>query len=147
MKSDMNIFLVEDNDLDVELLKRGLKKQGITGALVRAKDGVDAMEQLRSAEYMQALPSPFVILLDINMPRMNGHEFLQSLRQSPELRHVRVIVFTTSDNPSDVNLAYQHFATAYVVKPNTSAELRDVLASIHGFWSVCEHPPPSLRVS
>ena len=142
MPSEMNILLVEDNDLDVELLKRGLKKQGISGAFMRAKDGIDALAMLESDVGVNALPYPFVILLDINMPRMNGHEFLCALRATDTLRHNQVIVFTTSDNPRDVNQAHRHFANGYVVKPNSTNELKEVLANIQGFWTICEHPGP-----
>lgn len=140
MPQEMNILVVEDNDLDVELLRRGLKKIGATGALVRAKDGVHALEILTDDIETQHLPHPLVILLDINMPRMNGHEFLKSLREIANLRHMQVIVFTTSDSPNDVMQAHQHCASGYVVKPNSSTELRDTLEAMRSYWHICEHP-------
>jgi len=143
MAAEMNILLVEDNDLDVELLKRGLRRLGIAGKLVRAKDGVDALDLLQSDLVTASLPTPYVILLDINMPRMNGHEFLEAVRAAKDLRHAQVVMFTTSDNPKDINLAHQNNANAYIVKPNSSSELREVLAALQGFWSICEPPAPS----
>lgn len=140
MQQDMNIFVVEDNDLDVELLRRGLKKLGATGTLVRAKDGVHALELLTEDITTQSLPHPFVIFLDINMPRMNGHEFLKSLREISDLKHMQVIVFTTSDSPDDVMQAHQHHASGYLVKPHSSAELLAALETVQGFWRICEHP-------
>lgn len=136
----MNILLVEDNDLDVEILKRGLKKLGSTGSLVRAKDGIDALELLTRDLDQKDLPRPYMILLDINMPRMNGHEFLKSLRNTEGLRHARVIVFTTSDSRKDVYLAYQNNASGYIVKPNSASDLQEVLRTLRAFWLVCEHP-------
>lgn len=138
--TDINILLVEDNDLDVEILRRGLKKIGATGALIRARDGAEALEILERNTVEKILPHPYVILLDINMPRMNGHEFLAALRETEPLNDARVFVFTTSDSKKDVALAYKKNANGYIVKPNTSSELNDILMSLKQFWDICEHP-------
>lgn len=136
----LNILLVEDNDVDVEILKRGLKKLGAPGSLVRANDGIEALEILTKDVQTRELPRPHVILLDINMPRMNGHEFLVELRNREELRDAQVIVFTTSDSKKDVQIAYKNNANGYIVKPNSASELRDVLQALKRFWDICEHP-------
>ncbi len=141
MAEPLNILLVEDNDVDVDMLRRSLKKIDATGNLVRAKDGREALDILAGHAGNATLPHPFVILLDINMPRMNGHEFLASLRSDPDIADSRVIVFTTSDNPKDVALAYGKNAVGYVVKPDTSVELREALKTIWDFWDRCTHPP------
>jgi len=138
----MNILLIEDSDLDAELLKRGLQKLGIEGTLVRAKDGVDALELLVNNIETGTLPHPFITLLDINMPRMNGHEFLTALRAHSRLQHMQVLVFTTSDAPADVLQAHKSHAAGYLVKPNSSAELREILGTVERFWNTCEHPAP-----
>lgn len=138
--NDMNILLVEDNDLDVEILKRCLKKLGTPGSLVRARDGIEALEILKKDVHTKVLPRPYVILLDINMPRMNGHEFLATLRQDETLKAARVIVFTTSDSKKDVRTAYQNNANGYIVKPNSSSELQDVIHSLKDFLDICKHP-------
>lgn len=140
IRDNMNILLIEDSDLDAELLKRGLHKLGINGTLVRAKDGVDALELLVNDIETGALPHPFITLLDINMPRMNGHEFLEKLRANSMLQHMQVLVFTTSDAPADVMQAHQSNAAGYLVKPNSSAELREILGTVEKFWNTCEHP-------
>jgi CheY-like chemotaxis protein len=141
MTIPLNILLVEDNDVDVDLLRRGLKKIDAMGNLVRAKDGQEALEILNADTDRSLLPHPFVILLDINMPRMNGHEFLSSLRSDPEIADSRVIVFTTSDNPKDVLRAYAQNAVGYVVKPDTANDLHQTLQTIWDFWDRCTHPP------
>ncbi|MCG6882320.1 MAG: response regulator [Silicimonas sp.] len=140
MTKPMNILLVEDNDLDVEILERGLRKMGASGALVRTRDGVEALTLLREDARKQRLPRPFVIMLDINMPRMNGHEFLETLRGDDAVRDARVFVFTTSDSKKDVCQAYRNNANGYIVKPNSSSELQDVLSALQNFWSACENP-------
>lgn len=136
----MNILLVEDNDLDVEILKRSLRKIESKAALVCAKDGIEALELLEEDQKQHTIPRPFAILLDINMPRMNGHEFLEALRTTDGLCDAQVIVFTTSDNKKDVDLAYKNNATGYIVKPNSSSELAAVLETLQNFWKLCEIP-------
>ena len=127
--------------MDVDMLRRGLKKINAMGDLIRAKDGREALDILNAQSSQDVLQHPFVILLDINMPRMNGHEFLASLRKDPEISDSRVIVFTTSDNPKDVRRAYRQNAMGYVVKPDTAVELQDALKTIWNFWDKCSHPP------
>ncbi len=146
MKGDMNIFLIEDNDLDVEILKRGLKRLGKSNSLIRARDGLEALQFLTNDGHRANLKHPFVILLDINMPRMNGHEFLLALRQSERLKAARVFVFTTSDSKKDVGFAYQNNASGYIVKPNSSSELNDILQSLQKFWEICEDPVDDLKM-
>jgi len=140
MNSDMNILLVEDNDLDVEILKRALKRIDAPSSLLRAVDGEDALDILKKDLVQPELPRPFVILLDINMPRMNGHEFLEELRQTDGLNDARVFIFTTSDSKKDVRRAYQNNANGYIVKPNSTSELSNVLDTLHKFWELCEDP-------
>ncbi|KHA51204.1 response regulator [Sulfitobacter geojensis] len=140
MKPDMNILLVEDNDIDVEILKRSLRKLGSTGSLMRAKDGVEALEILSDDVLRQQLVRPYVILLDINMPRMNGHEFLAQLRQTEGIKSARVFVFTTSASKKDIELAYENYANGYIVKPDSSSELSDVLKTLQEYWSLCKMP-------
>ncbi|MGC1505265.1 MAG: response regulator [Sulfitobacter sp.] len=140
MSSDINILLVEDNDIDVEILKRSLRKLGSTGSLLRAKDGVEALEILCGDACKEQLDHPYVILLDINMPRMNGHEFLAKLRNTEEIKLARVYVFTTSASKKDVVLAYENNANGYIVKPDSSSELSDVLTTLQQFWKLCKAP-------
>lgn len=141
MSQPMNILLVEDNEVDVDMLRRGLRKIDVQGDFVRARDGREALDFLSDYPAQEALAHPFFVLLDINMPRMNGHEFMSSLRQDPKISNTRVIVFSTSDNPKDVTQAYKQNAIGYVVKPDTSAELVDALRDIQQFWERCAHPP------
>lgn len=140
MNGPMNILLVEDNDLDIELLRRGLKKIGSESTLVCARDGLEAIKMLEDDLTNPELPRPFVILLDINMPRMNGHEFLHAVRASSALSDARVFVFTTSDSKKDVDLAYKNKASGYIVKPNSTSELAGILKALETFWSLCEVP-------
>ena len=140
MSGVMNILLVEDNDLDVEILERVMRRMDVSGTLVRARDGEEALDLLRDDARLPSLPRPFVILLDINMPRMNGHEFLTALRADDDVSDARVFVFTTSDSKRDVELAYRNHASGYIVKPHGASKLREVLSALQTFWSACEDP-------
>lgn len=134
----MNILLVEDNEVDVLLFQRALRNSGTSSLVVRAKDGVEALEILNEKDAKRQVPQPYVILLDINMPRMNGHEFLKELRASEQLASSRVVVVTTSRDPQDIELAYGRFASGYVVKPGGTAEMTKVIKSLHEYWDICE---------
>lgn len=140
MPDQMTILLVEDNDLDVELFKRGLKRFGISNPLLTAPDGQEALALLERNLHEQTVPHPYVVLLDINMPGMNGHEFLHALRAHERLYTVRVFVFTTSANRHDVDLAYKRNVSGYIVKPNSSSELGEILQRLVNFWDICENP-------
>lgn len=135
----MNILLVEDNDVDVLLFQRALKNAGTGSSVVRAKDGVEALEILNEQHANRQVQDPYVILLDINMPRMNGHEFLKELRASEHLSSSRVVVVTTSNDPKDIELAYGRHASGYVVKPARTAEMIQLVKRLHEYWDICEH--------
>lgn len=141
MKENVDILLVEDNDLDVAILKRALKKIGASNNLVRTSDGEEALQILKEGASDNALTVPYVILLDINMPRIDGHEFLAAIRATEELKDTRVFVFTTSDSQKDIGMAYQNNANGYIVKPDSSSELNDILKSLLNFLDICKDPP------
>ena len=140
MENDVNIFLIEDDDLDAEIFERGLRKAKAAVSLTRAKDGIEALDMLKGEAANAAMPQPCIILLDINMPRMNGHEFLAAVRADETLTAERVFVFTTSSNRRDIDRAYANNASGYIVKPERASDLKDVLEMLHKYWDLCEHP-------
>ncbi len=142
MPAEMNILLVEDSDLDAMILERTLKRMELPASIVRARDGVEALEILEGELPNALTGQPFFILLDINMPRMNGHDFLSALRSKEAISDRLVFMFTTSDNPADISLAYKQNVSGYFVKPQGSSELRKVLTSLHTFWQACIPPAP-----
>lgn len=113
--SDIQLLHVEDSEIDAIALKRAFRKLNITLPLVRAIDGVEALELLRDLPPSSTCQT--VVLLDINMPRMNGHEFLCELRNDPSLRKIPVFILTTSDEPNDIRKAYERNVAGYMVKP------------------------------
>lgn len=96
-------LLVEDDEIDVMSVQRAMKREGIANPLVVARDGVEALEILRGDDPVRSVPSQVIILLDLNMPRMNGHEFLRSLRDDPNLAPMVVFVLTSSKLEADIH--------------------------------------------
>ncbi len=137
----MNMIVVEDSDIDMEILRRTLKSLGATGQLVHARNGQDALKLLqRQHKCNDVLAYPFLVLLDLNMPGMNGHEFLKQVRQDPAIAHARVFVLSTSNSDSDVSQAYRNQAAGYLVKPNSRDEFAMMLYRLNAFWQTCRHP-------
>lgn len=134
----VSILLVEDNDLDAEKLQRILDRLGDKRPITRARDGIEALELLRDPE-RQPRP-PFVIILDLNMPRMNGQEFLAELRADSSLKGLPVVVLTTSDRRADIEQAYSNQVSGYLTKPIDLEDTAAMLQSICEFWGRCQFP-------
>ena len=141
MTRQMNVLLVEDDDVDAMIARRALKKIAPDAVVVHVQDGIEALELLKNDTNQCAIPHPYFILLDINMPRMNGHEFLAELRGLDTGQADTVVyMFTTSDNPSDIERAYSSRANGYILKPCNQDSLRNTLETLQNFWRVCEPP-------
>lgn len=138
----LNILLVEDDALDVMNVQRAFKKNNITNPLHVASDGVEALQILRGT-HPTASPLPGdrrLILLDLNMPRMNGIEFLHALREDPDLCSTTVIVLTTSDEERDKVEAYRLNVAGYILKPVTLGAFVEIMAALNKYWTVSELP-------
>lgn len=138
----LNILLVEDDSLDVMNVQRAFKKNNITNPLHVASDGVEALQILRGTHpTLPPLPEDRrLILLDLNMPRMNGIEFLHALRDDPSLAMTTVIVLTTSDEERDKVEAYKLNVAGYILKPVTLAAFVEIMAALNKYWTVSELP-------
>ena len=133
----LNILLVEDDQVDVMNVKRAFEKNRITNPLFVAGDGLEALEMLRTGK----LPSTRrLILLDLNMPRMNGIEFLRALRQDPELQHTPVVILTTSNAERDKIEAYNLNVAGYLLKPVTFLNFVELTAALNKYWTLVELP-------
>lgn len=133
----LNILLVEDDDVDVMNVQRAFKANHIANPLYVAGNGVEALEKLRGGE----IPlDRRLVLLDLNMPRMNGIEFLAELRGDPELAATPVVVLTTSNNDRDLIQAYDFNVAGYLVKPVTFAEFAELMATLNKYWTLVEMP-------
>ena len=135
-----DILLVEDNDLDAEKVTRAFRTLGVERPPTRARDGLEALEVLY-ADLGTAPRSPgHVVLLDLNMPRMNGFEFLEALRADTRLAGTPVFVLTTSGRKVDVAAARRHGIAGYFVKPQSMADMIETLRVADGFWDLCLLP-------
>ena len=137
----LNILLVEDDELDVMNVQRAFRKNNISNPLYVASNGVEALERLRGQGPGPHVPETRrIILLDLNMPRMGGIEFLRELRADPALALTTVIVLTTSDEERDKVEAYQLNVAGYILKPVTLAAFVEIMATLNKYWTVSELP-------
>lgn len=138
----VNILLVEDDEVDVMNVKRAFKRNRITNPLYVAGNGLEALTMLQGdGNSPPEIPdSRRIILLDINMPKMNGIEFLQELRKDPRLAMTPVVVLTTSDEDQDRIEAYKLNVAGYILKPVTFSSFAEVMAALNKYWTLCEMP-------
>ena len=130
----VEILLVEDNPGDVRLTQEALKESKVHNAMHVAEDGVEAIEFLkREGPYADA-PRPDLILLDLNLPRMDGRETLSIIKSDPELKRIPVVVLTTSEDDADILKAYDLHANCYIQKPVDLDRFIQIVESIEGFW-------------
>lgn len=137
----LNILLVEDDELDVMNVQRAFKKNNIRNPLYVAGNGLEALAMLRGEGSGPHVPGTRrIILLDLNMPKMGGIEFLRELRNDPALRALTVIVLTTSDEERDKVDAYKLNVAGYILKPVTLQAFVEVMATLNKYWTVNELP-------
>jgi CheY-like chemotaxis protein len=133
----LNVLLVEDDQVDVMNVQRAFKKNNIANPLWTAGNGVEALDKLKSGEIPH---SRLLVLLDLNMPRMNGIEFLRRLRADPDLRQIPVVVLTTSADVR-VRIEASHLNVAgYIVKPVTFVNFCEAMATLNKYWALVEMP-------
>ncbi len=138
----VEILMVEDNPADVVLVREALRESAVANVLHVLPDGVQAMQYLRRQGEHARANRPALILLDLNMPRMDGREVLRQIKEDPELRRIPVVVMSSSSADEDVLRSYDSHANSYVRKPLGFGEFRDVVRKIEGFWlSAAELPP------
>ena len=133
----LNILLVEDDQVDVMNVRRAFEKNKILNPLVVAGDGIEALAMLRQGKVPAGRR---IILLDLNMPRMNGIEFLRELRADAKLGMTPVIVLTTSNAEKDRVDAYNLNVAGYLLKPVTFVNFVEVMAALNKYWTLVELP-------
>jgi CheY-like chemotaxis protein len=138
---ELTIVLVEDDSVDAEAVIRAFRKRRIANRIVWAADGLDGLAVLRGESPGRVVARPFVILLDLNMPRMNGIEFLCALRGDPALRDSIVFVLTTSRDERDVVAAYERNVAGYLVKESVGSDFEGVLGTVECYWKYVVLPP------
>lgn len=136
----VNIVLVDDDDIDAEAVKRAFKKNKIANPLYRAKDGVEALEILRGENEDTNVPDPRLLLVDLNMPRMDGIELLKQIRGDKNLNRTVAFVLTTSKNEEDKLKAYDLNIAGYLIKSNVGNDFMNMIEMLDHYWKVVEFP-------
>ncbi|TDE12150.1 response regulator [Dyadobacter psychrotolerans] len=134
----MTILLVEDDEVDIMNVKRAFKKNNISNPLLVAHNGIEALELLRSKAV--DAPKPKIVLLDLNMPRMGGIEFLKEIRQDQELSALSVFIMTTSNEDGDKIDAFNLNVAGYILKPLSMDRFIAAVSTLNSYWTLCEFP-------
>lgn len=138
----VEILLVEDNPGDILLTQEALKTAKVANTLSIARDGEEALQFLRRQGPFANAPTPDIILLDLNLPRLDGREVLEEIKKDPNLRKIPVVILTSSEAESDVVQTYNLHVNCYVVKPIDFDKFMDVVHAINDFWLTIVKLPP-----
>jgi len=136
----VSILLVEDDKVDVMAIRRSFRDLKIANPLIEASNGIEALERLRGENGYEKMSSPCLVLLDLNMPRMNGLEFLEEVRNDPELRRTVIFVMTTSRADEDRARAYEKNVAGYVLKERAGEAFLDSIRMLNSYWLLVEFP-------
>lgn len=130
----VQILLVEDNEGDILLTKEALTEGKISNEVHVVRDGWEAMQYLKKADEFKDAVTPDLILLDVNLPRLDGHEVLERIKNDPELKMIPVIMLTTSSSATDILKSYGNHANCYITKPVEIDDFMSTVAGIEDFW-------------
>jgi two-component system response regulator len=139
------ILLVEDDDLDADLASRAFQRAKVSNALVRVRDGMEALDYLFArGKYAARDPHdlPVFVLLDLNIPKINGLRVLEAIREDENIRHLPVIILTSSGEERDRLGAYKHFANSYVIKPLDYDQFVAAAQQLSLYWTGLNEPAP-----
>ena len=141
MYRPLEILLVEDNEGDVEMTRRALSSSTPASAITVANNGNQGLDCLNRQGRFAEAERPQLILLDINMPRMDGKAFLKTIKADDEFKAIPVVMFTSSESPTDIRDCFELYASAYVVKPFDGVLYADRLRQIVSFWGTVGELP------
>jgi CheY-like chemotaxis protein len=138
------LLVVEDSNEDFKMLQRLMRRLAVPNPIYRCTNGDEVLEFLykeSNNENSRAALRPSVILLDLNLPGIDGRDILERLKQDISLREIPIVVFTTSSNPRDIELCYQKGANGYLVKPMDAQELQKTIQAFVAYWLEVNTPP------
>ena len=136
----LNILLVEDDDGDAKAMERAFVKARIANPIVRVVDGVDALDLLKGTNGKVKMPSPNILIVDLNMPRMNGLQLVQAIRADEEIRQAIVFVLTTSKREEDKMAVYNLNVAGYIVKATAGQDFLRLVDLMNCYWRIVELP-------
>jgi len=136
----LKYLLVEDDDSHAMIIQRTLERDEIPCHVERVSNGVDALQYLRKEGPYAQTDRPDVVLLDLNLPRLNGHEVLAAVKKDPELAGIPIVVLSTSDTEIDRSKAYGNAANSYLVKPTSFDQFRAMVHDLNRYWGVWNRP-------
>lgn len=141
LSSEVTILLAEDDDIDAQTVTRGLASARIANPLVRVRDGVEALELLRGTNNCKKLEPPYVMLVDIRMPRLDGLGLVRAVRADPNLQRTIIFMLTTSESDRDRAAAYDSHVAGYIVKSDTEGQYHRLASMIQYFLMIVAPPP------
>jgi CheY-like chemotaxis protein len=139
-KRPLAVLLIDDDDVDAKSLERAFRKAKIGNTIMRAMDGIEALEMLKGANGRTKPPSPRILLVDLNMPRMNGIEFVRALRKDEELHRSIVFILTTSKRDEDKLAAYNLNVAGYIAKAMAEEDIQNLVSLLDSYGRIVELP-------
>jgi CheY-like chemotaxis protein len=136
----IRILLVEDDDGDAKAVERTFLKARIANPILRVRDGVEAMEMLKGTDQQPRLEPPYLLLVDLNMPRMNGIQLVSAIREDPGLHETIVFMLTTSNRAEDKQAAYSLNVTGYILKERAGEDFLKLFNLVDTYWRIVEMP-------
>lgn len=130
----IHILLVEDNEGDILLIKEAFEEAGMHHQLSVVNDGEQALDYLHKQPPFEATEMPDIIVLDINLPKMNGHEVLHYIKNQAAFKAIPVIILTTSSSSKDIDKAYQNYVNSYITKPVDIQDFVNIVNGIEDYW-------------
>lgn len=148
-EDNLRVLVAEDDEIDAFLLERAFSKAGLKVPLKFVRDGQEAVDYLAAESATAGLADslPVLLLLDLKMPRLDGFDVLKWLRQHPSLKRLSVVVFSSSNEPHDINLAYDLGANSYAVKPSDPGSLDSFVRALGEYWLKRHCYPDSATVA
>ena len=147
MMRRIHVLLIEDNEGDVLLIKEAFEETESFTQISTVRDGEEARDFLQKNGEYTDVGMPDLILLDVNLPKLNGHEVLQFIKSTDHLKHIPVIMLSTSSSRKDVTKAYSNYVNSYITKPVDAGSLLETMAGIESFWVNLAQLPGKHRIN
>lgn len=135
---NLHILVVEDDEVDILTLLRAFKKLGFDRPITITRDGIEALQVMRNEHPEKTIEKPYVVLADLNMPRMNGLELLAEIRKDQNLYATPVFILSTSRHPTDLSAAHRHNVAGYLRKPLSFDEYQRTVEALKEYWTLCQ---------